>query len=130
MRRATFRIEAIPPSLNQWARWDRMAAHRAKTEYGHYVALAVRQARHRGTWDGRPFDRARCVLRYHFPDARRRDADNYAGKFLLDGLVAEGVLADDDWTHLTLVLERGTMSRPPWVEVVVEEERSDPCRGS
>ena len=122
-RMATFRVEAIPPSLNQWSRQARIAAHRLKVDYGHYVALAVRQARRRGTWDGERFERARCVLRYHFPTAGRRDPDNYAGKFLLDGLVAEGVLADDDWSHLVLVLERGRTARPGWVEIVVEEIR-------
>ena len=121
MRRATFRIDAVPPSLNQWSRQARMAAHRLKTEYGHWVAVAVHQARRRGTWDGQPFPQARCVLRYHFASAARRDPDNYAGKFLLDALVAGGVLQDDDWAHCTLVLERGATARPPWVEVVVEE---------
>lgn len=129
MRRATFRVEAVPPSLNVWSRTARLAAHRLKTEYGHWVAVAVHQASQRGDWDGKPFHRARCVLRYHFPDARRRDADNYSGKFLLDGLVAEGVLLDDDWAHLTLVLERGPTSRPGWVEVVVEEQEAESCLG-
>ena len=62
------------------------------------------------------------VVRYHFRDHGRRDPDNYTPKFLLDALVHGGVLTDDDFGHIALVLERGPDARPEWVEVVVEED--------
>jgi crossover junction endodeoxyribonuclease RusA len=46
-----------------------------------------------------PLERASVVVEYQPPDRRRRDADNAAaasGKPCIDGLVAAGVLADDE----------------------------------
>lgn len=50
-------------------------------------------------------DRAVITVEYQPPDKRRRDPDNYAasGKPLIDGLVAAGVLPDDDGRHVTAV---------------------------
>src|SRR5690606_40521196 len=46
-----------------------------------------------------PFEKAICTLTYHFPDRRRRDPDNFSGKFIMDPLVAEGFLVDDSFDH-------------------------------
>lgn len=68
------------------------------------------------------FDKAAVTLRYHFPDNRRRDPDNYNGKFILDGLREAGVLADDDFGHISLTVERGDVDkRNPRVEVRISE---------
>lgn len=49
-----------------------------------------------------PLTRAEVTLHYRVPDRRRRDADNLAVvlKVCQDALVAEGILADDSWTHV------------------------------
>ena len=124
-RRATFRVDAIPLSLNEWSRRRPAYIARLKADYATEVWAAVLAARQHGTWDGQRFHQAECVVRYHFPDGQRRDPDNYTPKFLLDALVAAGVLTDDDFTHLDLRIQRGADARPPWVEVVVEEMSSD-----
>lgn len=55
-------------------------------------------------------------------EKRRRDPDNYSGKFLLDGLVRAGVLQDDSFSHIDLRL-MGSLDRDnPRTEVLVEEE--------
>lgn len=43
-----------------------------------------------------------ATLHWRIPDRRRRDADNLGMtlKACLDGLVAERVIPDDDWTHV------------------------------
>jgi crossover junction endodeoxyribonuclease RusA len=52
-----------------------------------------------------PMERAVITVEYQPPDKRRRDPDNYAatGKPLIDGLVAAGVLPDDDGKHVAAV---------------------------
>ena len=120
-RRATFRLEAIHPSLNTWTRQHPMKVARMKQEYGWFVRVAVQNAIAHQTWDGRMFDRARLTVRYHFPNNNRRDADNYASKFFNDGLVTLGVLRDDDFDHLELHIERGENAKPGWTELIVEE---------
>jgi len=49
--------------------------------------------------------RAEITVEYQPYDKRRRDPDNYAatGKPLIDGLVAAGVLPDDDGKHVAVV---------------------------
>ena len=47
-----------------------------------------------------PWPYAHLTLIYFFPDARARDSDNYAAKFLRDGLVDEGILKDDSYPHI------------------------------
>ena len=54
-------------------------------------------------------ERARLVVEYQPPDARRRDADNVpaaSGKPCIDGLVAARVLPGDDSRHITEVAYR------------------------
>lgn len=52
-----------------------------------------------------PFPRAEVTVTYQPPDKRRRDPDNLApsGKAAIDGIVAAGVLPDDDGEHVTAV---------------------------
>lgn len=52
-----------------------------------------------------PICRARVTLHYFFKDARRRDPDNYSGKFILDGLVKAKILQDDSFAIVDLVLK-------------------------
>jgi hypothetical protein len=108
-------VPALPPSGNRWLRPRHWTERRATMDTWitlmRNLAQAARQA---GAWDGRPFARAQVLVIYHFPDARRRDPDNYttALKGVLDGLVAAGVLIDDDFAHCTLTVRAGR-PRPP-----------------
>lgn len=43
----------------------------------------------------KPLEKAAVHIHYIFPDRRRRDLDNFSGKFLLDPLVEKGILKDD-----------------------------------
>lgn len=52
-----------------------------------------------------PFKRAIVKLTYFFPDLRRRDPDNYSGKFLLDPLVSFGIIEDDSFFKIRLILD-------------------------
>lgn len=125
-RRATFRVEAIHPSLNVWSRQHPQKVARMKQEFGWFVRAAVQNAIVSGTWDGQIFDRAVVHIIHHFGDRRRHDPSNYTPKFLEDPLVVLGVLRDDDFRHITLSLEEGTVAKPPWTEVVITEDGEAP----
>ncbi len=114
-RTLRLQVSPLPPSGNRWLRPRHWAERRRVMET--WIARMrdiVRAAQWAGAWDGRPFDRAQVIVVYHFPDARRRDPDNYstALKGVLDGLVAAGVLIDDDFAHCTLTVRAGRPRQP------------------
>lgn len=51
-----------------------------------------------------PFKKSVVTITYYFKDKRRRDPDNYSGKMILDGLVRTGILQDDSFNNIDLVL--------------------------
>lgn len=65
-------------------------------------------------------EKATVTITYYFQDKRRRDPDNYSGKFLLDGLVRAGVIEDDSFNNIDLIL-RGEVDRSnPRTEIYIE----------
>jgi hypothetical protein len=93
---------ALPPglpvlSLNGRLHWaERNRAAQQLKSAAHVMARAAKAP---------ALQRAEITVEYQPPDRRRRDPDNYAatGKPLIDGLVAAGVLPDDDGKHVTAV---------------------------
>ena len=51
-----------------------------------------------------PLEKAVVKLTYYFPSRIRRDPDNYSGKMILDGLVRCGIIRDDCFEAVELVL--------------------------
>lgn len=90
-------IDDIPPSNNQYMGNQRNynLYRNKKNEW----KLIVRNALPYKLPD-EPLKSAVVSIHYVFPDRRRRDMDNYSGKFLLDPLVEYGILADDNYTVL------------------------------
>ena len=68
----------------------------------------------------KPIAHSVVTLAYCFGDNRRRDPDNYSGKMILDGLVKAGIIVDDSFDKIDLVLRRvdGADKR---TEITVEE---------
>lgn len=68
----------------------------------------------------------RVTLRYVFPDARHRDADNFAviAKPVMDGLVRSGVLAGDNAARLTQTVEFVKERGGRRLEVLIEREEA------
>lgn len=79
-----------------------------KRQHWAHKARLVRAWRENAQWATRrarlpQLERARIVAHLHFPDARKRDANNYADtlKAIVDGVVVDaGLLPDDDSAHL------------------------------
>lgn len=83
-------------------------ANDARREHWAVKSRKARALRARGAlaWRlaGSPrMDRVRCVVHVYYPDRRKRDVANLhpTVKALVDGMVAAGLLADDDDAHLT-----------------------------
>lgn len=121
-RSFTLHISGIPPGINELRRRHYYAWHEEKKAWSTacYGAAVQEIGRLSQTWA----KKVRITVRFHFPDYRRRDPDNYssAAKFLIDGLKSANVMPDDDFNHVELVICRGRVDRRhPHVEVVVED---------
>ena len=108
------KIPDIPPSLNKYnGRENSWAYRNEKRQWKESVCWLAKGKKR--------FEKARVTLTYHFADRRRRDPDNYCGKFILDGLTAAGVIPDDDFEHIELVIRKGETAKQPWTEVEITE---------
>lgn len=109
-------IPTLPPSLNEWSRKHWRVRHRAVEEMTNnlrLLALAVNMPK---------IERAEVRLVYYFRDRRRRDPDNYAGKFILDGLRKAGIISDDNAGVLRLPQPEFMVDRQaPRTEVWITE---------
>lgn len=113
----TIVLPFIPPSLNRVAGRGPYNYRQAKAEITEQVRLLCLNQRTK-----KPIDKADVIIRYYFPDKRRRDPDNYSGKFLLDGLTKAGVITDDSFGHITLRLEAYFDPKQPRTEIEVKEK--------
>ena len=68
-----------------------------------------------------PYKKALVILTYYFKTKHRRDPDNYSGKFILDGLVNAGVIADDSFSNIELNLKGGYDKENPRTEINIKE---------
>ena len=106
------------PALNPNKRLHYMELYRAKDAAKQAAAaLVLAQGK-----PPRPYQKAHITITWVAKDKRRRDVDNLFAscKAYLDGLVAVGLLADDDAMHVsyTLRYERGTRDN---TIIIVEE---------
>lgn len=109
----TYTIPLIPPSLNKYAGRENTWEYRnAKAEWRSIVCAYCRPRR-------KPPPFAHLRITFYFADRRRHDADNYC-KFLLDGLVSAGVIADDDFAHVAYFVRGGVDKDNPRTEVLID----------
>lgn len=72
-----------------------------------------------------PKGKKRVNLHYIFPSSHRRDPDNYSGKMILDGLVQAGVLEDDSFKNIELVLTADFQKGIRKTIISIEEIKGD-----
>ena len=112
-----YSIPAIPPSLNEFAGRENAWDYRElKKQWTRDICLVC----HVGRRPPEPMPKARVTLTYYFPSRRRHDPDNYAGKLIMDGLTAAGVIKDDSFDCVELVLRGGYDPKFPRTEIEVE----------
>jgi Holliday junction resolvase RusA-like endonuclease len=111
-------IPFIPPSNNQFiGKNQRFAYQKAKKEWAEIIRLYTLKNK-----PYKPIKQCRLTLFYHFKDKTRRDPDNYSGKFILDGLVKAGVIFDDSFFNINLILKASVDKGNPRLEILIDSE--------
>lgn len=109
-------INSIPPSNNEFmGRTNKWEYQKVKKEWADKIFYLCRPK------PKLPIGKAVVTLHYYFKTRIRHDPDNYSGKMILDGLVKSGILQDDSFEHITLVLKSGYDKLNPRTEITVEE---------
>lgn len=110
-------IKGIPPSLNKFAGRENTWEYRnAKATWTHLVWAMCQKEKPK-----EPYKKALIEITYFFPTNARHDADNYAGKFLLDGLTKAGVIVDDDLKHIQTFIRGEVDKKSPRTEITITE---------
>ena len=116
-------INDIPPSNNKYmGNSHNFNAYRREKERWHWM---IKAALSKAKKPQKPIEKAVVSIRYYFPTRGRRDPDNYSGKMLLDPLVREGVLIDDSFKAVTLVLSAGYDKKNPRTEIEIREVKDN-----
>lgn len=110
-----YTIPFTPPSLNKYA--GRQNVWEYRQDKNDWKNLCVLYCRPRPQ---NPPEYAQVTITYYFDNRRRHDADNYQ-KFLLDGLVAAGVIMDDDFSHIQVLCKGGYDKKNPRTEIEINE---------
>lgn len=119
LKKWTYVFNNVTPSMNTYlgkgTHWKKY--HDDKSEIEMEVIIAV----DKNNKPDVPLENAVVEIRYFFPDARKRDPSNYCGKFECDGLVLAGVIKDDDFQNIKLVLSATIDRKTPRTEITVIE---------
>ena len=113
----------MPPNLNVYRNMHYRELDKQKKEWAIIVKNCVRSQ------SITPVSKIHQTYEFYFKDKRQHDPDNYAccAKFINDGLVASGILEQDNFDHIeTFTVKQGGFSKKPYILVhlrSVEEER-------
>ena len=111
----TYTIPKIPPSMNKYKGRNNMWEYRKdKTTWESLVAAHCRPT------PPQPIEKSVLTLTYYFPTRIRHDPNNYDGQFITDGLVKAGILEDDSFANIRLVLCGAHDKENPRTEIVIE----------
>lgn len=82
-------IFKIHPSLNRWTNWHYRKKHQVKKDWKDEICLLLIK------YKRLQLEKAKVSITYYTPNYRS-DKENYAPKFIMDGLVKSGLLVDDN----------------------------------
>lgn len=113
-------IPEIPPSNNKFMgrgskQYQAFTYQKEKQKWAWLVRAAVKKK------PIKPIEKAIVNITYYFPDERKRDPDNYSGKFILDGLTKAGIIKDDSFNNIKLVLAGRVDRENPRTEIIIKE---------
>lgn len=101
LKRIIIFINGIPPSNNKYM-GNSHNYNIYKEEKKHWENIVIQAAK--PYIPEIPYKKSIIKIFYHFKDNRKRDPDNYCGKFILDGLKKSGMIEDDSFKHIKLAL--------------------------
>ena len=111
-------INEIPPSNNNYmGNSHNFNEYRREKERWHWL---IKRVLSKAEKPKKPIEKAIVHITYYFKTNHRRDPDNYSGKMLLDPLVREGVLTDDSFNNVTLVLAADYDKNKPRTEIEIK----------
>ena len=100
-------VPEIPPTNNQFmGNSHSFREYNRMKEYWHWLIRAGIKER-----PEQPYQKAVVTITYFFPDRRKRDPDNYSGKFILDPLVREKIIKDDSFDNIVLHIQKGGVDK-------------------
>ena len=92
-------IPTTPPSNNQFiGRNNRWNYQKYKKEWSVLMRAGMKDI------PNAPIQKSIVHINYTFPTRVRHDPDNFSGKLILDPLVQFGIIADDSFNNIDLVL--------------------------
>jgi Holliday junction resolvase RusA-like endonuclease len=109
-----YTIPHLPKSLNHYAGRENQWAYRNEKKEWEMLVLAYCRP-----VPPQPLFGVVVRLTYYFPTNSRHDPDNYAGKMINDGLVRAGILLDDSFKCIQLVLHGDFDKKNPRTEIEI-----------
>lgn len=116
----TITIPYLPVSLNRILRMHKMERDRYFTKCKNDVwALTYEKGKNRPK---KPFQIAKMIMTFIFPNKGVRDFDNYIGgaKGITDGIKAAKIIEDDCWQKLKVEF-RGEIGKPAKTVIEIQE---------
>lgn len=114
-------VNEIPPSNNKYmGKTYNYHQYQEEKQRWHWLIKCAIKERPK-----KPIEKAVVSITYYFKNKTRRDPDNYSGKMLLDPLVKEGILVDDSFKNITLVLAAGHDKDNPRTEIEVRSTENE-----
>jgi crossover junction endodeoxyribonuclease RusA len=122
VKRMKITINEIPPSNNKYlGNSHSFREYSKEKDRWHWLVKAAIKVRPK-----KPYAGAVVKITYFFRDKKRRDPDNYSGKFILDALVKERIIIDDNFDVISLVLNNGGVDKTnPRTVIEIEEANYD-----
>jgi hypothetical protein len=108
-------IPAIPPSMNKYKGRSNIWEYRKDKELWESNVAIFCTPRPKN-----PILKSILTLTYFFKDKRRHDPNNYDGQFITDGLVKAGIITDDNFDCIDLVLKGEYDKQNPRTEILIE----------
>lgn len=123
MGRITFRINYTPPNWNSYIDAERSSyylANKIKQDEKKMMRLATIGLKYKGNY---PIE---IHFKVHYKDYRQ-DLDNFRYKGILDGLVASGVIKNDNLNCIQKITLEPIFDNQGGIEVEIGEINGDKC---
>jgi len=111
-----YTIPLIPPSMNKYKGRQNHQEYRYDKKQWELLVSAICKPR-----PPKPIEKCVLTITYFFKTKGRRDPNNYDGQFLTDGLVKSGIIKDDCFDCIDLVLRGGYDKAKPRTEIEITE---------